>query len=55
MVNRWWYVLGSMVLSGAAGATGATGCQNGDVCTRTKLKGFPQFWLCSYTGGKGCD
>jgi hypothetical protein len=28
---------------------------NGDVCTRTKLKGFPQFWLCSYTGGKGCD
>ena len=28
---------------------------NGDVCTRTKLKGFPRFWLCSYTGGKGCD
>lgn len=28
---------------------------NGDVCTRTKLKGLPQFWLCSYTGGKGCD
>jgi hypothetical protein len=28
---------------------------NGDVCTRTKLAGLPQFWLCNYTGGKGCD
>ena len=28
---------------------------NGDVCTRTYLKGFPPFWLCSYTGGQGCD
>jgi hypothetical protein len=28
---------------------------NGDVCTMTKLKGLPSFWLCSYTGGKGCD
>ncbi|MFT3767285.1 MAG: hypothetical protein QM820_17440 [Minicystis sp.] len=28
---------------------------NGDVCTKTRLKGLPSFWLCSYTGGKGCD
>lgn len=28
---------------------------NGDVCTKARVKGVPSFWLCSYTGGKGCD
>lgn len=28
---------------------------NGDVCSRTKLALMPPFWLCNYTGGKGCD
>jgi hypothetical protein len=43
-------------LAGALGISlDCAGISNGDVCTRTKLKGFPQFWLCGYTGGKGCD